>query len=81
MIYELIDKTIDHGYPQVTDLNILKEYIKTEINKSKKKKNNETDITNVTTGDWTHSMEKNRNFTPKNENYMDVIERVTCLII
>ncbi len=49
-IYELMDETIDHGYPQVTDLNILKQYIKTEFNKSKKKKNNDTNISNVTTG-------------------------------
>lgn len=78
MMYELMDETIDHGYPQVTDLNILKEYIKTESNKSKKNKTDDASISNVTTGltPWRKTGISHN----KNEIYMDVIERVTCLI-
>ena len=81
IIYELMDETIDHGYPQITDPSILKEYIKTQSNK---KQNNVTDtkkeleLTEMQTGvvPWrkpgiVHS---------KNEIYMDVIEKVTCLV-
>ncbi len=78
LIYELMDETLDHGYPQVTDLNLLKEYIKTESHKSKKKKVNESEITNATIGltPW----RKSGIVHSKNEIFMDVIERVTCLI-
>jgi AP-1 complex subunit mu len=31
--YELLDEMMDHGYPQITEVKILKEYIKTEANK------------------------------------------------
>jgi AP-1 complex subunit mu len=31
--YELLDEMMDHGYPQMTEVKVLKEYIKTEANK------------------------------------------------
>ena len=31
--YELLDEMMDHGYPQITEVKILREYIKTEANK------------------------------------------------
>jgi AP-1 complex subunit mu len=31
--YELLDEMMDHGYPQITEVKVLKEYIKTEANK------------------------------------------------
>lgn len=39
--YELLDEMMDHGYPQITEEKVLKEFIKTEANKldgGKKKK-------------------------------------------
>lgn len=78
-----MDETLDHGYPQITDISILKEYIKTESNKSSKNDNEintsaHNSISSTATGltPWRpfgihHS---------KNEIFMDVIERVTCLI-
>ena len=39
--YELLDEMMDHGYPQITEVKVLKEYIKTEAHKmegGKKKK-------------------------------------------
>ena len=41
--YELLDEMMDFGYPQITEVKVLQEYIKTEANKllngDKKKKN------------------------------------------
>ena len=34
--YELLDEMMDHGYPQITETKLLKEYIKTEANKMTK---------------------------------------------
>lgn len=34
--YELLDEMMDHGYPQITEVKLLKEYIKTEANKMTK---------------------------------------------
>jgi AP-1 complex subunit mu len=31
--YELLDEIMDHGYPQLTEVKVLKEFIKTEANK------------------------------------------------
>jgi len=31
--YELLDEMMDHGYPQMTEVKILKEYIKSDANK------------------------------------------------
>jgi AP-1 complex subunit mu len=31
--YELLDEMMDHGYPQITEVKVLKEYIKTDANK------------------------------------------------
>ena len=45
--YELLDEMMDNGYPQITEVKILQEYIKTEANKmvskgSTKKNNNDS---------------------------------------
>lgn len=84
LIYELMDETLDHGYPQVTETCVLKEYIKTESNKKKINSNNTIDskadiaIGNMLTNQvyW----RKEGIHYIKNEIFMDVIERVTCLI-
>lgn len=34
--YELLDEMMDNGYPQITEIKVLQEYIKTEANKSTK---------------------------------------------
>ena len=35
--YELLDEMMDHGYPQITEVRVLQEYIKTEANKMAQK--------------------------------------------
>lgn len=84
LIYEIMDETLDYGYPQITETNILKEYIKTESNKKKVNSLNTIDskadnqISSITTSlvPW----RKEGIFHQKNEIYMDVVERVNCLI-
>ena len=39
--YELLDEMMDHGYPQITEVKILKEYIKSDANKLAKQGNNQ----------------------------------------
>ena len=34
--YELLDEMMDHGYPQITEVKVLQEFIKTEANKMSK---------------------------------------------
>lgn len=84
LIYELMDETLDYGYPQITETNLLKEYIKTESNKKKVNQVNTIDtkadtlISTLATNlvPW----RKEGILHPRNEIFMDVIERVTCLI-
>ena len=48
--YELLDEMMDNGYPQITEVKVLQEFIKTEANKISKQtiglntgKNKQTD--------------------------------------
>lgn len=77
LVYELLDEILDHGYPQTTETKILKEYIKTESNK---KENLKKDIELSKTLTNTISWRKEGLVYRKNEAYLDVIEKVDCLI-
>ncbi|CDW78452.1 mu1 adaptin [Stylonychia lemnae] len=77
--YELLDEMMDHGYPQITEVKILKEYIKTEANKiAKEQKISQaklsTAVTNVVS--WRPDGIKH----PKNEIFLDVIEKLNLLV-
>ena len=85
--YELLDEMIDHGYPQLTEVKVLKEFIKTEANKlaptEKKKKNKEEKITDVMVPtavsnvvSWRPEGIKHA----KNEVFLDVIEKLNILV-
>jgi len=77
LVYELLDEILDHGYPQITETKILKEYIKTESNKKEDiKKDMELSKTLTNTISW----RKEGLVYKKNEAYLDVIEKVDCLI-
>jgi AP-1 complex subunit mu len=77
LVYELLDEILDHGYPQITETKILKEYIKTESNQKEDiKKDIELSKTLTNTISW----RKEGLVYKKNEAYMDVIEKVDCLI-
>ena len=85
--YELLDEMMDHGYPQITEEKVLKEFIKTEANKldgGKKKKKSQpekltdvmvpTAISNVVS--WRPEGIKHA----KNEIFLDVIEKLNIMV-
>jgi hypothetical protein len=83
MIYELMDEIIDNGYPQSTDIKLMKKYMtstaklgKTKSISSRIKKEKEivegmTSSIPWRTGTYKYS---------KNEAYIDVIEKVNMVI-
>jgi len=84
LIYELLDETMDHGYPQITAVNILTEYIKVGEVKEKRLNQGGSDvidpgITGAITGtvDWRHP---NKYKYRKNEVFLDVLESVNLLM-
>ena len=86
VVYELLDEMMDNGYPQTTEVKLLKEYIKTEsyelkdpFSKFMKSNNNAQfeaikQISNVVS--WRREGIKYS----KNEFYLDVIEKLSMLI-
>lgn len=79
LIYELLDEIIDHGYPQLTETKILKEYIKTESKEMKKDLKKEKELANTLTN--AISWRTEGIYHKKNEAFLDVIEKVDSLVI
>jgi len=85
VIYELFDETMDYGYPQITAVNILTEYIKNGEVKDKALKAGGSDvqadlaITGQITGqcDW---RQPGKYKYKKNEVFIDVLEAVNLLV-
>jgi len=84
LIYELLDETMDHGYPQITAVNILTEYIKNGDVKDKSLKAGgdpaqDLAITGQITGavDW---RQPGKYKYRKNEVFIDVLEAVNLLV-
>lgn len=83
--YELLDEMMDNGYPQITEVKVLQEYIKTEANKMQKagkdkKSDNSQNLVVPTAASnavgWrTDGIKHN-----KNEVFLDVIEKVNILV-
>jgi AP-1 complex subunit mu len=81
IIYELLDEMMDNGYPQITEVKILQEYIKTEYHKleGEKKAINPMDVAipdTINNVPWRPSGIKHK----KNEIFLDVIEKLNMLI-
>ena len=83
--YELLDEMMDNGYPQITEVKVLQEYIKTEANKmnkiSKDKRSDNSQNLMVPTAvsnavGWRTDNVKHI----KNEVYVDVVEKVNILV-
>jgi AP-1 complex subunit mu len=78
IIYELLDEMMDNGFPQHTDHELLKEYIKSDYHqmseKEKKAINIPENVNNVVT--WRKSGINHK----KNEVYMDVIEKLNMTV-
>lgn len=87
--YELLDEMMDHGYPQITEVKVLQEYIKTEANKmakgeprkEKKSQNGQPSNLAVPTAasnvvSWRPDGIKHF----KNEIFLDVVEKLNILV-
>jgi AP-1 complex subunit mu len=78
--YELLDEMMDFGYPQMTEVKVLKEYIKTEANKMTKEQQKISNqkisqaMTNVV--GWRPEGIKHS----KNEIFLDVVEKLNLLV-
>ena len=79
LIYEIIDEMIDFGYPQLSDTEQVKQFVFTEPIVELKNINTIKEIFNKNTKSnesTKRSIADNKN---KNEIYVDIIEKVTCL--
>ncbi|CAE8611106.1 unnamed protein product [Polarella glacialis] len=73
--YELLDELMDNGYPQTTEVKILREYIKTSSNAmSIEQMRPPTAVTNAVS--WRSEGIKHK----KNEVFLDVVERLNLLV-
>jgi AP-4 complex subunit mu-1 len=82
LIYEIIDEMIDFGYPQLSDTEQVKQFVFTEpvvelknINTIKEMFNRNTKSNENTK----RSITLTNDAKSKNEIYVDVIEKITCL--
>ena len=73
LVYELLDEVMDHGYPQVAEAKVLKEYILSGANKLQVAKPPQA-VTNMVS--WRTDGIKYK----KNEVFLDVIERLNLLV-
>lgn len=73
LVYELLDEVMDHGYPQVAEAKVLKEYITQGANKLQVAKPPQA-VTNMVS--WRTDGIKYK----KNEVFLDVIERLNLLV-
>lgn len=82
IIYELLDEMMDNGYPQITEVKILQEYIKTEhhaLDKGPKGTVNPMEVAvpdTINNCPWRAPGIKHK----KNEIFLDVIEKLNMLI-
>ncbi|CAN0143562.1 unnamed protein product, partial [Phaeothamnion confervicola] len=79
LIYELMDETMDYGYPQILSVDILRSYINLGSVRSTEGDPQETgQLTSQITGaiDWRREGIRHR----KNEVYIDVLESVNLLM-
>lgn len=73
LIYELLDEVMDFGYPQISEVKVLKEYITQGANKLAVLKAPQA-VTNIVS--WRPDGIKYK----KNEVFLDVIEKLNCLV-
>jgi len=73
-IYELLDETMDHGYPQSLDSTILRQFITQEGNRLTTKTKPPVALTNAVS--WRAEGIKHK----KNEIFLDVVEKLNLLV-
>jgi len=74
IIYELMDETMDFGYPQSLDSKILREFITQESNRCESAPRPPVAVTNAVS--WRSEGIKHR----KNEIFLDVVEKLNLLV-
>lgn len=74
IIYELLDETMDHGYPQICESRILREYITQQGNRMEFAAKPPQAVTNAVS--WRSEGIKHR----KNEIFLDVVEKLNLLV-
>lgn len=83
IIYELLDEMMDNGYPQITEVKVLQEYIKSEYHKleGEKKTLNPLDVAIPVTIASGCTWRSDPNIKhKKNEIFLDVVEKLNMLI-
>ena len=73
LIYELLDEVMDHGYPQVAEAKVLKEYITQGARRLEVQKPPQA-VTNMVS--WRTEGIKHK----KNEVFLDVVEKLNLLV-
>lgn len=74
IIYELLDETMDHGYPQALDSKILRQFITQEGNRMEQAAKPPVALTNAVS--WRNEGIKHK----KNEIFLDVVEKLNLLV-
>jgi AP-1 complex subunit mu len=73
LVYELLDEVMDHGYPQIAEVKVLREYITQGAHKLTLSKPPQA-VTNVVS--WRTEGIKHK----KNEVFLDVVEKLNLLV-
>jgi AP-1 complex subunit mu len=77
--YELLDEMMDHGYPQITESAVLKEFIKSEAFRTASKEEKLTDVMVPTAASNVVSWRPEGIKHKKNEMFLDVVEELNML--
>jgi len=76
IIYELMDETMDHGFPQSVDATILKSFITQEGNRMKESDKSKPPVALTNAVSWRAEGIKHK----KNEIFLDVVEKLNLLV-
>mmetsp|Transcript_19052 Transcript_19052/g.28240 ORF Transcript_19052/g.28240 Transcript_19052/m.28240 type:complete len:456 (+) Transcript_19052:46-1413(+) len=76
IIYELMDETMDHGFPQSVDATILKSFITQEGNRAKESDKSKPPVALTNAVSWRAEGIKHK----KNEIFLDVVEKLNLLV-
>ena len=79
LIYEIIDEMVDFGYPQLSDTEQVKEFVFTEPIVELKNINTIKEMISTSSKSNENAKRSIVDAKNKNEIYVDIIEKVTCL--
>lgn len=76
IIYELLDETMDHGWPQALDSTILRSFITTDANRMAEDSRSKPPVALTNAVSWRAEGIKHK----KNEIFLDVVEKLNLLV-